>query len=126
MTDTSKNRNSPEPAEDVLVQQVRAQLDHSCEALDGHTLSSLNRIRHAALEKQHKRSHPFLVPFGGLVTTCVLVLSVLLIDRPGMPESIPTGASTLEDIEILTSAEELDFYENYEFYQWLADNDASV
>ena len=118
--------NATAESDELLLERVRKHLDHSCDALDGQTLSRLNRIRHGALEKQQKPRNPFLLPFGGLVTACVLVLSVTLMDHQSIPESLPSGASALEDIEILTSAEELDFYENYEFYQWLADNDSSV
>lgn len=117
------------PPDDArLVSGIRQQLDQSCKALDGHTLSRLNRIRHTALErKQARKSRTLLLPFGWFVTACVLVLSVSLF-RPGaVPEiDVPAGASALEDIEILTATESLDFYEDYEFYQWLAENDSAV
>lgn len=120
------------PEDARLVAGIRQQLDQSCKALDGHTLSRLNRIRHAALEhkevrKQARKSRALLLTFGGFVTACVLVLSVTLF-RPGaVPESgVPAAASALEDIEILTSADSFDLYEDYEFYQWLAENDSSV
>ena len=35
-------------------------------------------------------------------------------------------AAPLEDIDILTTPDSLDLYEDYEFYQWLAENDAQV
>lgn len=128
--DASRSSQTPHvPPEDAqLVAGIRQRLDQSCNALDGHTLSRLNRIRHAALErKQARKSRTLLLPFGGFVTACVLVLSVTLF-RPGaVPEiDAPAGASALEDLEILTATEGLDFYEDYEFYQWLAENDSSV
>jgi hypothetical protein len=113
--------------EQRLVAGIRQQLDRSCNALDGHTLSRLNRIRHAALERKQTRSSRMLLPFGGFVTACVLVLSVTLF-KPGsaLDSDLPAGTAPLEDIEILTSSDSLDLYEDYEFYQWLAENDSSV
>jgi hypothetical protein len=117
------------PTEDErLVAGIRQRLDQSCRSLDGHTLSRLNSIRHAALErKQSRSSRMLLLPFGGFVSACVLVLSVTLF-RPGVAPDLDSsaGASALEDIELLTSTESLDFYEDYEFYQWLAENESSI
>jgi hypothetical protein len=124
MNESSQDRLPPEDAH--LVAGIRQQLDRSCNALDGQTLSRLNRIRHEALERKQTRGSRMLLPFGGFVTASVLVLSVTMF-RPGAPETdIPASASPLEDIEILTSSDSLDLYEDYEFYQWLAENDSPV
>jgi hypothetical protein len=113
------------PEERQLVAGIRQQLDRSCNALDGHTLSRLNRIRHAALERKQSRTSRMLLPFGGFVTACVLVVSVMLF-TPGTAPETDAVASPLEDIDILTSSDSLDLYEDYEFYQWLAENDSQV
>jgi hypothetical protein len=114
----------PAGSGDVFLRQVRQDLDRSCAALDGHTLSRLNRIRHAALERKAvRRRSPLLLPFGGLVTASVLVFSVMLSDRTQEPvESAPVAAAELEDMELLSASEGLDFYEDLEFYQWLANS----
>ena len=115
-----------------LVADIRRELDDSCRTLDGHTLSRLNAIRHAALEKRGRRPRTLLLPFGGLVTACVLVLSVSLINSGRAPEVGQPETATvvveapLEDIDLLISDEELDFYEDYEFYQWLAESGSSI
>ena len=111
-------------AEGVFVRQVRQDLDRGCAALDGHTLSRLNRIRHAAMEHRlsARRRSP-LLPFGGLVTAGVLVFSVMLSDTLMPPAPGPADSvAPMEDLDILAATEDLDFYANYEFYQWLADN----
>jgi hypothetical protein len=114
------------PDDERLVAGIRQRLDRSCNALDGQTLSRLNRIRHAALERKQARGARMLLPFGGFVTACVLVVSVTLF-RPGaVSDALPDSASPLEDIEILSSSDSLDLYEDYEFYQWLAENDSPV
>jgi hypothetical protein len=107
-----------------FVAGIRQQLDQSCRALDGQTLSRLNRIRHEALERKQAPRSRLLLPFGGFVTACVLVLSVTLFKPASGPES--EAAAALEDIEILTSSEDIDLYADYEFYQWLAENDAAI
>jgi hypothetical protein len=121
MTESFK---SDSPDEQRLVDNIRQRMDQSVNALDGQTLSRLNRIRHAALEHRQARASRMLLPFGGFVTACVLVVSVMMF-TPGTPdtEAVP---SAMEDLDILTSSDSLDLYEDYEFYQWLAENDAQV
>jgi len=115
--------------EQAFLDKARDELDRSCDRLDGHTQSRLNSIRHAAIEHGHQ--HPgraMLAPFGGLVTACVLVLVVSVFfqgtETPAL--SVPDNNSAIEDLDILTSAESLEFFENLEFYQWLEENEASV
>lgn len=103
----------------ALVQRVRQELDRSCAALDGATQSRLNSMRHAALAQAgHRRGFPLLLPFGGLVTASVLVFAVIL-QGPSLQPEAPALAP-VEDLDLLTAAEDFDFYEEYEFYQWLA------
>ena len=111
--------------EQAFLEKARNELDQSCERMDVQTLSRLNSIRHAALE--HGKKSPakvFLAPFGGLVTACVLVF-VVSVFYPGQPD-IPDNGTAIEDLDILTSAESLELFENLEFYQWLEENESSV
>lgn len=115
--------------EQAFLAKAKQELDDSCEHLDGHTRSRLNSIRHAALDQGRHPGRALLAPFGGLVTACLLVVVVTLF-TPGQNE-MPSPAnqatqSPIEDLDILTSAESLDFFENLEFYQWLEENEASV
>ena len=70
-----------------------------------------------------------LAPFGGLVTACVLLVLVTVYYPQqgdiGAPES-PGIVSPIEDLDILSSNESLEFFENLEFYQWLEENESSV
>jgi len=113
-------------AADPFLEAVRSELDHSCDALDGQTLSRLNAMRHAALAQKPGKRHTLLFPFGGLVSACVLVLTVSLLYQPGLLQDERPVISPLEDLEILSASESLDFFEDYEFYQWLAENGAAV
>jgi len=104
---------------DPLVTSIRHELDRSCAALDGYTLSRLHRMRSDAVVRRRSRLQQWLVPFGALVTASALVLAMGLYWR-----SLAGGddGAPLEDIEILAANEALEFYADYEFYQWLAQN----
>ncbi|HEY0964148.1 MAG TPA: hypothetical protein VGE69_17500 [Pseudomonadales bacterium] len=123
MTD-GKNRleGGAQDADERLIAGIRRELDRSCDALDGHTLSRLNRIRHVALARRQSRATRLLLPFGGFVTACVLVLTVTLF-MPGSLTESDDPVPPLEDIDILASNDSLDLYEDYEFYEWLASNE---
>lgn len=125
-----KYSHRSDQANNAFLANVRDELDKSCDRLDGHTQSRLNSIRHAALEHGQKTGgNSLLAPFGGLVTACVLVLVVSLM-FPGQPQTpVPSNPGTttpLEDLDILSNAESLEFFENLEFYQWLEENEVSV
>jgi len=106
------------------VEDIRMELERSCDALDGHTLSRLNAIRHKALEHKLARrsgTRPILLfPLGGLVTACVLVFTISLVSQPSLSPADGVPVPKFEDLELLATNEGLEFYEDYEFYQWLA------
>jgi hypothetical protein len=131
-----QGRAAATPDEAVLLQRVKQNLDRSCAALDGATQSRLNSMRHAALAEGQRRASggafgrlgslrmPQLLPFGGVITACALAIAVL-VQLPSLPGSgsLPDTAP-VEDLDLLVATEELDFYEEIEFYQWLATSDA--
>lgn len=111
------------PEDKKMLDAVSATLDKSCDSLDGYTLSRLNKIRHDALA-QSRRRKAMLGPFGGFVTASVLVFIVSLWYQNSAEILSPNSA--IEDLEILTSSESLEFFEDFEFYQWLEENESSV
>lgn len=106
----------------LLLKNMKQELDRSCAALDGHTVSRLNAMRHKALDQKLRKRSPMLLPFGGLVTASALVFTITLFPGPGSVTDTAPANSALEDIEILAAGENIEFYEDYEFYQWLATN----
>ncbi len=105
-------------ADAAMLAVIRQELDRSCAALDGHTLSRLHRMRVAAIGKRRSLMPRLLVSFGGLVTACALIVAVNIGLNARNGE---VGApAVMEDIEILSANEAPDFYADYEFYQWLA------
>jgi hypothetical protein len=120
--DTNRLGNMEALPDERLVAGIRRELDRSCTALDAHTLSRLNRARHTALARRQPRSTRMLLPFGGFVTACMLVLTVSLY-MPGTELDGDAVVPPLEDIDMFASADSLDLYEDYEFYEWLASNE---
>ena len=132
MNDTTKQsiEEQAKQSEQQFLNNISDELDRSCDGLDGHTQSRLNSIRHAALEHGRKSlSRTLLSPFGGLVTACVLVLVVGMLYQGQLEipaQAGPDNISPMEDLDILTSAESLELFENLEFYQWLEENEISL
>jgi len=62
----------------------------------------------------------FAVPAGAFASVGVLVTALTLFPSPQAPEVLP--AALAEDGLLIASADELELYQNLEFYQWLADN----
>jgi hypothetical protein len=113
-------------SDELFLRRIKRDLNRSSDALDGYTVSRLNGMRCAVLEQKQSKRHPLLFPFGGLVTACVLVLSFSMLYQPGTVTDGINANTPIEDIEILSATESLEFYEDYEFYQWLAVNEASI
>lgn len=90
--------------------------------LEQSTLDRLSAIRKEALDqfssRQDKQFSSWLLPGGAVAFATVAVIAVsLYLHQPW--EKIPGTA--LDDIELLTSADKIELYEELEFYSWLAD-----
>jgi len=103
----------------ALVSVAKAALDRSVEALDAETLARLRMTRQRALAVQPSR-FPRLVLVGGFATASVAILASLLwLFAPNGTGPLPGH----EEFELLTAADGLEFYENLEFYGWLAESE---
>ena len=116
-----------------LVERIRRRLDQDVNGLDSATLSRLEQARRlalAAVAQPRRRwwrmtwvaSRPardWLVPAGAFASVVATVVAVtLMVMEPG------NGlAREADDLELLTAGEELELYENLEFYQWLQDRE---
>lgn len=103
-----------------FVGRLRRLLDEGNDRMAPGTISRLNRARHRALEaagrsKPH-RPRWVAVKMTGVLAACSIVLIIgLALQRPAAP---PVTAA-LEDVEILSAAEEFEFYEELDFFTWL-------
>jgi len=105
-----------------LVEKIRETLDKSVTELDSSTMERLRMIRMAAVDASVTEKRPwFAVPIwitaGGIAAVAVIIIALSL--RISAPRQ-NLIAGQIEDIDILTSHEHLEIYEDMEFYRWLA------
>jgi hypothetical protein len=95
---------------------IQSDLDQAVEALDPEIRFELRRIRARALAGGRRKPAPrFLIPVGFAVTAGLVALVLTFL--PGQPTLEDNAA---EDIDlILYSQDEMDLYEDLEFYEWL-------
>lgn len=75
----------------------------------------------AAQFKSYRDAFSFSTATGMLATACVLITAVSLF----FVNSRPAGTLTLEEeIGLVATAEDIELYENLEFYLWLAENES--
>jgi hypothetical protein len=116
-----------EPRE--LLERIRRGLDESAAELDAATLERLHRARHRAVSlateprrrwwRPRLQSTEWLLPASAFASVVVTVLTLTLL--VGEQGNVPlTGG---DDLELLTAGEELELFENLEFYQWLPESE---
>ena len=106
--------------EDELNTNIKQRLDKSVEEIDANTLSSIRQIRAKAMEKTENRKYPKQnsMLIGGLATACVFVLAVILLLNPETPvQQIP-----VDELEMISSIDNLELIEDLEFYEWLEED----
>jgi hypothetical protein len=105
-----------------FLDNVKGLLNESLENLDRRTQQRLENVRIQALNSAAQEHGGFFIPLrwamvGGF--TAIMVAAVgLLLWLPTSPILLP--AKHIEDLEIITSGEHIDFYQDLDFYRWLA------
>jgi len=116
------NEANDNAAERRLQERAKALFDDSVERLDAATLSHLNQGRQAALESLHGRQRTAMwgrwLPVTGLAAA---VLVTVMVVRGPDGQTLP--ADSVADFEILLEGENLEMYEDLEFYSWLESAD---
>lgn len=108
--------------EQELVARARAQLDRDVEALDETTRARLGAARLRALDAPGERRR-FAVP-GGLLAASAGAAALLLVVstwRQQARRDLAPG-DDLDDVEILAAADDLELYDDLDFYRWLAED----
>lgn len=112
---------STKERDERLVAMVREHLDAGVDALDGRTTARLREARLKAVESARGRRGWFRLPrwvaVGGVATAtaAILAVGVWLSDAPR--ESV---VATADDIEVVAAQDQMQLYEDLEFYRWLA------
>ena len=105
-----------------FLEKVEGLLNEGVENLDSQTGRRLAHIRIKALEAAREKRSGFFTPLrwvmvGGFATATMAAVALFfwLNTSPG---DLPV--KQVEDFEIITSQERIDFYQNLDFYRWLA------
>ena len=115
-----------EPRHDLdaaWIGQTRALLDESAASLDAATLSRLNRARQTALARRRPLQRWYLP--AGLVSACVLLLALFAWQGPWralpahLESPLTAKAAAGSDLELVSSDDGPEFYQDLEFYAWL-------
>ena len=111
----------------ALLTRIRTELDTGAADLPPRVTARLRDSRQQAVARWEKHPWLFACPrwatVGGLATAVTLLVAVSLwFQAPLRPQ--PVG--TMEDLEIVSTQDGLDLFEDLEFFRWLAeDRDAS-
>lgn len=111
--------------EEKLADAAKRLLDESIADLDGATLSRLARARNRALAGGAVRK-TFLrrpLPMFGLAASTLTAVALVLMVLFGPWQRDMQEKDLMADLGILTAEESLEFFEEIEFYQWLATAD---
>jgi hypothetical protein len=105
----------------AFLDTVKSTLDQQHDAIDEPTRAALRNIRHQAIN--HVRTgparpwvQPLLYPALTAIATIAVVVSVMLtMNLNGTLSDLPT----FDDIPLMTATDDIIFYQDLEFYQWL-------
>jgi hypothetical protein len=112
------NANDPEK---LLLEKVQDLLEQGTENLGTQTERRLEEIRAGALGTAVEKHSRFFLPrrwvLAGSFAVATVAAAALFFFLSPSTETLPTG--DLEDLEIITSRERLEIYQNLDFYRWL-------
>jgi hypothetical protein len=113
--------------ESRLEQRSRAAFEASVASLDGRTRSRLNQARQQAIAVAGKRSQRWVrafVPATGLATAALL--AVILQLSPASRVQHSPEAVGLDDLDIVSDADNVDLMQDIDFYAWMPQGDATA
>ena len=128
MTDKDKRKTLDEQ---LLLSAAKSTLESRVDQIDARTQARLAVIRHRAVDiasGKHSATPDFtrwFLPVGGLATAMAAVLVVVTLWTQ-QPSQDLAPVAVLEDLNLLTGSEEIEFYQELEFYEWLAVDEQSV
>ncbi len=105
-----------------FIDAISKDIKQSVDDLDASTLSKLTQLRAQALESKTRVFHQWwYLPAGAIATACLVVLAYSLLINPAMETT-----RFEQDVELISTSDSLDFYEDLEFYEWLEDYELST
>lgn len=121
MNERNESDTDTDTEEELFAKRAKALFDQSAQAIDGHTLSRLNRARQVALAEAERRPGSTIrigqwLPAAGVAAAAVLAVVIWSGDSP-MDPLAPT--TTAGDLELLLDEDSFEMLEDLEFYAWL-------
>jgi len=106
--------------DDMLIKSITQTLDKQTHQIDAETLQRIGTARREALAQLSETGHAFRrwgwMAGGAVALTCSILIISAVIFRPGTSlEFSPQGL----ELELMASQDDLEFYEELEFYRWL-------
>ncbi len=111
---------NPDEEKEPIPGSAKRMLDALSEDLDPQTLVRLRQARRRALESP-KGKIPWLIPAAGFAMATALIAIFLWQAEPKSNETF----FAMEDLDLLATAESLDFYGDLEFYSWLEEREGA-
>lgn len=108
---------STDAEESAFTATIKSALEESTQGLDSEVERRLHQARYRALEVR-PRPLRWLVPASGFAAVSVALLAVTLW---WMQPSWHAPVQGVEDFEILASGENLELFDDLDFYHWLAE-----
>lgn len=110
-------------SDDRFQQRAKSLLDKSIENLDEESIKRLHIARQLSLQKARAKKSFWRMGRGkmfglGLVATCFVVIVTV----NTVFHTAELDQNYIEDLELVASSEELDFYQELEFYSWLTEH----
>jgi hypothetical protein len=119
--------NAKDP-EKLFLEEVQRLLDHGAENLGSRTERRLEEVRVGALSAADENRSSFSLPrrwvLAGSFAMATLAVAALFFFLSPSAKTLPTG--DLEELEIITSRERFDIYQNLDFYRWLGSKENRV
>lgn len=116
--------DKPVPPDDVFIADVTRVLDETVDRMNPWQAGRLQRVRREALGAYAGPRWNWTRWGAGIAAASIGLLALLFVlsDINRERQSPPI----LEDLDLVTSSENVDLSEDWEFYNWLSDSDASV
>lgn len=107
----------------ALERRAKALFDEGVDGLDARTRSRLTQARHAAVAALVQQREPFMrrwwLPAAGLATAALVAVIVVFNLNPAANQQLAAASLAVEDMDILSGAENIELLEDMEFYAWL-------
>lgn len=123
---SNKQNINKDQCSDRFLEQSRELLENSVEKLDADVKDKLYNMRRKIIMQQQNNSAKAtkssrlkgLFPVAGLALTASVILGIFM--QAGLWQSEFIVPDT--DMELVSTLDNIELYEDLDFYQWLADN----